>query len=286
MNTSEKARNIALPLRLAYVCILLALVSAACVMAGVAIDTSYEAGARYFTDTPNATAFLAIMIAATVFSFVALFIFKKEPIDLNGTPSAVLWIIRSSNLIPALLALNVAYFALTAESLGQWANTILLFATVTTVFFALKILPGATVPKVISAFGVFALGAVIIASLYLDHVIELNSHFKLLVQFGSVGVILGTVADARAFLSAPVSASTDPRKDEFVKIRAGGYLFLKSISLVLCASCATATLLCFAAGDAAFDASYCIYSMFYFAHAVSSVFEIAGALIPSIKSHI
>ena len=74
---------------------------------------------------------------------------------------------RCFSILPAIVALYVFYIALSDESLGTWGNAIMLTAFVSGLFFIFKMFKGAIVGKVICGLGVFALCAVIIASLYL-----------------------------------------------------------------------------------------------------------------------
>ena len=110
----------------------------------------------------------------------------------------------------------------------------------------------------------FALGAAIIALLYLDFNIELNSPFKLAVQFGAVALILGTIADARSMLS---------------RIKAGWFIFFKSISSSLCLICCGLIFTAFGRGFKIFPDVYFVLSTLYACYAINSIAEIISLFI-------
>ncbi len=260
--------------RTVLVCVLFALTLAACIFGSLAVSGEGEIG-NYLPHVAKATAFRITLACALAVAVALLFIFKndrkgKQP---NGEgeecePSRYLsvteLISRCLSVLPAIVAFYVFYFALTDESLGSWGNAVMTSAFVSALFFLFKIFKNARVGKVICGFGVFALSAVVIASLYLDHVIEINSDFKLLVQFGAAGVIMGTIADIRVTLS---------------RISRAWFISLKASALVLCAACSAVILSLSVAHGEAFPLSYFVYSRLYLACAVPFGFEIISALI-------
>lgn len=273
-------------LRLGYLCAILALTLAVCALGCVSVVSSCEKDARYFSPSIIPAVFAIGIVLAVALSFSALFIFRKERTDFTDTSDAYSKVTRCTNLLPALLSLCLSLFALFDESLGEWGNAVMICGAVASVFFIFKFLSRYAIAKVISGFGIFALGAVIIASLYLDLTVEINSHFKLLVQFGATGMLIGTIADLRAALSPKASEGSASSDSELVKIGVRGFIFLKSLALVPCLVCSAVIILYFAEGNAAFGLHYLIYSLLYLAFAVPCAMELIGAVISVVKSHI
>ena len=159
--------------------------------------------------------------------------------------------------------LYVFFFALTDESLGVWGNLIMVSAFVSALFFLFKTLPNARVGRVICGFGVFVFAAIVIASLYLDHVIEINSDFKLLVQFGAAGMLISTIADIRNTLS---------------RISDRCLLGFKAIAFILCSICPAVLLSLSGEFVEALPGYYYIYSWLYLVCAVASAIEMFSTL--------
>lgn len=286
MNDSIKNARTARYIRIGYLCVVVALALAACAIGCMAVISSCAPNARYFDRSPMFFTFIALLALTVVTSFASLFIFEKERIDVLSAQERYEKVAKYSNGVTVLASLLVAVFALVDDSFGEWGNTVLILSLVVCLFYALKTFSRAIVLTVISGFGVFVLSAVIIASLYLDQVIELNSHFKLLVQAGAAGMIFGTIADLRARLSPKVPEGSKVSDSDFFRIGVRGYLLLKSISLLLCSAPATVVIIYFLEGNTAFRAHYFIYSCLYLASAVPSLCELISATRSAIKSHI
>lgn len=215
-----------------------------------------EVNAKYLGESA-ATALTMTIVVAIVTPFVCAFLFPnkndKDSVERKGM----------NTLLPLAASFYLAFHTLTND-LGIWGDAILLLSIVAVVFFAIKMFSNNIVWKILSAFGVFALGAAIIALLYLDFNIELNSPFKLAVQFGAVALILGTIADARSMLS---------------RIKAGWFIFFKSIASSLCLICCGLIFTAFARGFKIFPDVYFVLSILYACYAINSIAEIASLFI-------
>lgn len=256
------------------VCVIFALTAAACVYGSLAVSGAEKLG-RYLPNSAESTAFSISLVAALV-AVVIMLIFGKVAeritVKVDGNSVAeeskatkVSWIIsRCFSIFPAAISFYVFYFAFSDESLGTWGNAVMLTAFITSLFFLFKIFKGMRAGKVISGFGVFALCAMIIASLYLDHEIELNSDFKLLVQFGAAGIILGTIADIRVVL---------------LRIKSRWYITLKAIAFILCVISSVIMLSAPVAESGLFPVAYFVYSKLYLAYVIPTALEIISALI-------
>lgn len=197
-------------------------------LAALATETS-KLSSHYLSDSGNYPPYTIVLICTLLLPFLSFIIIDKTTLEKEHV------IPRLSNIFPACGAAISAYlffYFSTAENIfegeNKWAGYISLCAGAASAFFILKIFGNKAFPKlaaglrVLTAIGVFALCTLIIISLYLDYSTELNSHFKLAVQFGAVGVMLGTMADARSALG---------------NVTVRRYIAFKSIALTLTSVC-------------------------------------------------
>ena len=215
-----------------------------------------DMNSKYLNEGAAATLTVAA-IASVVIPFICAFFFPS-PNNKGELERKSL-----NTLLPLAASFYLAFHTLTND-LGEWGDAILMLSLVAVVFFAIKMFSDNIVWKILCAFGVFALGASIIALLYLDFNIELNSPFKLAVQFGAVALILGTIADARSMLS---------------RIKAGWFIFFKSIASSLCLICCGLIFTAFARGFKILPETYFVLSILYACYAINSIAEIASLFI-------
>lgn len=274
--------------RLMLVFILFSSVITACAFGALAVSSADDFG-RYMPHTTESTLFRVFYLISLSMAIVLPFTCLKGSscvadsssvegqASVSEEPSMALisriasLASRFSFVLPAALSLYVAYFALADESLGTWGNAFLIASFVSALFFLFKTLREMRVIKALCGFGVFALGALVIASLYLDHVIEINSDFKLMVQFAAAGIILGTIADIRLLLSR-----TSRR----------WYILLKLVGFILCSICSAVIIPLMLKDGDALPASYLTYSWLYLAHALSTLFDILAWLFDGEQRHI
>lgn len=261
-------------IKVALVCVIFALTVAACIFGSLAVSGEGELG-RYLPKVEDSGHFRVCSISA-VAAVIVLLIFGKVADKVTGKvensdeaaesrlTSVFDCISRYLSILPAIASFYVFYFALSDESLGTWGNAVMVAALVSGVFFLLKLFKGACAGKVIGGFGIFALCAIIIASLYLDHEIELNSDFKLLVQFGAAGIIIGTMADIRKLLS---------------RIQTKWYIALKAIGFILCAVCPAVLLAPSVISCELFPSAYFVYSKLCFACVIPYGVEVISTLV-------
>lgn len=264
--------------RTVLVCVIFALTLTACISGSLAVSDE-DAITNYLPRVTESTVFKITLFTALAVSYALLFVTnrskgKQSTLDgqdrgkeVQGKPSRTARIIscisRYLSLLPSICSLYVFYFALSDESLGSWGNAVMITAFISAIFFLFKISGSLPVGTVLCGFGVFAFGAIVIASLYLDHVIEINSDFKLLVQFGAVGVIISAISDTRRVLS---------------RIASGWFISLKAIGFVLCSVCPAVIFSLPSIEGIEFPPCYSVYSLFYLACAVSFAFEIISEL--------
>ncbi len=210
-----------------------------------------EPNGKYLSGTGSLLLTVAVAISLTV-AIVGLLSFKSE------RSIEPIFRARAFSLIPELAALFLICH-LAMNNIGEWGNTILIFCLAATAFFVFKgqskVRPAF---RIAGAVGMLLLCTSIIALLYLDFEIELNSPYKMAVQFGAVGMMLGTIADARATLS---------------RIGAGWLVLLKSSASSLCLICAGLTLTAFARGTEVLPDIYFALSLLYLGYAISAIAE-------------
>lgn len=212
---------------------------------------------KYLTE-PASVALTVTVAAAILIPFICSILLSRK--SEGNTVTRISW----NSLLPLAASIFLAYHTL-VNDLGQWGNAILLLSLVATAFFILKMFNNRDTLKILCAIGMFALGTAIIGLLYLDFEIELNSPFKLAVQFGGVALMLGTIADARATLS---------------RIKTGWFIFFKSVASSLCLICAGLVFTAFARGFKILPDVYLVLAIFYACYAVNSIAEIMSASIP------
>ena len=216
-----------------------------------------DINAKYLADPAN-LALTVTVVAAILVPFVCAVLLSRKSQECSVTRTG--W----NSLLPLAASIFLSYHTL-VNDLGQWGDAILLLSLVATAFFILKMFNNSDTLKILCAIGVFALGTAIIGLLYLDFEIELNSPFKLAVQFGGVALMLGTIADARATLS---------------RIRSCWFVFFKSVASSLCLLCAGLVFTVFARGFKILPDVYLVLAIFYACYAVNSIAEIMSASIP------
>ena len=221
-----------------------------------------ESNSKYLDQSACST-LTAIILAALLLPFFCLFALKGKH-ELNGVKST-----RWISLAPAAASPYLSAHAL-LNDLGKWGDAILILSLIAAVFFILKPLNSKDALKLCGVVGMFLLGTTIIALLYLDFEIELNSPFKLAVQFGAVGLMIGTIADARAILS---------------RISAGWFVLLKSIASSLCLLCSGLIFVVFARGFEVLPEIYFVSALLYACYAISAMAEMISLSIAYLKSN-
>ena len=220
-----------------------------------------EVDEKYLSESWASAIILPLIAAVCLISLVAPFIFRR-----TEKPTASPLAVRFFSLFPTGAVIYLIYYTI-AHGVGDWDAAFIVSALVCIPFFAAKLSDGYRNLRVLSSLGVFALAALIIALLYLDHTIELNSSFKWAVQFGGVGLILGVISDSRAALS---------------RISSGWLVSLKGISLMLCLLCSGLVFTAFGCGFEVFPKSYLVFTVLYFCYSLSTVAELISLSVKAL----
>ncbi|MGM9644399.1 MAG: hypothetical protein ACI3X1_04865 [Eubacteriales bacterium] len=261
LEPQNKQRTVMRPLRFALPLISIALSLTVGFIAFFAVKLT-EIDEKYLSESWASALILPLIAAVCLISLVAPFIFKG-----SNKPTSSPLAVRLFSLFPTGAAIYLLYCSI-AHGVGDWDVAFILSALVCIPFFVSKLSDGYRNLKVLSSLGVFALSALVIALLYLDHTIELNSSFKWAVQFGGVGLILGVIADSRAALS---------------RISQGWFVFLKSVSLMLCLLCTGLVFTAFGCGFEVFPHSYLVFTVLYFCYSVSTIAELISVSIRALR---
>ena len=272
MLEQEEIKGVAKPrriLRIVVPLIFIALALACGIAAGLAAlylaDTAADSTpSRYFADS-WASASLCILIPVSVILPCSMpFLLKCSPSKkTNNAANALSWLVG--------LGAIALFVYIIMKGLGvSWDMGFALIALGAAVFFMLKPLHGREAAKIFFSFGVLSLGIAIIAMLYFDREIELNSPYKLAVQFGAVGVMLGTLADAREVMS---------------RITLGWSLLIKSTALTLTLTCIGSVVTAFAVGNTSLPEHYLIFALFYLPYSLMTATELLRVSLRAIKEY-
>ena len=240
------------------VCVLLPILVGA-----LAVSIAYECemNSKYVEDATLQSLIIA-SLAAILLPLTCVVCFRGQR---YSNKSIALRVVSS---LPSLPALYLAYHTLT-KGIGNWDGAIFFLSVAATVFFVLKLFDGKEAAKLICAFCIFALGTLIIAALYTDFFIELNSIYKIAVEFGAVALIIGTIADSRVVLN---------------RIGCGWFVALKSIAASLCLVCSGLIFTVFSRGFTVLPYSYFVLSLLFVCYAISALSEIILNGIGCLKS--
>ena len=276
MNDSKNYKDSAALFRTVCISAVIILAVTVAVIGCIAVVSTRTENSHYISKSVIRTLFFVGLVVSLISSVTLPISFKRARIDFTSSQDPFYAAGRYLSLLPALFSLLVSAFAIfEGGELAEWRAAVILLALCTTLFFTLKSLGRRGAGVILSGFASFMLFAVIIISLYLDLSIEINSHFKLLVQFGAVGMMLGTMADIRLMLTPKGSDDNA----ELVRIRGFGFVALKSLSLILTAACASVVSICFAAGNTSLGNHYLVYSLLYLAYAISVICELVATAV-------
>ncbi len=235
---------------------------ALCFTASAAASVS-NGGERYLANSVYASTLTVLIILSVILPFSAPIIYKGRRPD---KPSLFA---RLFSIIPAGAAVFTSVYAVLYGFGVKWDLAMICFALVSAIFFILKLFEKHKAAKLLTVFGVLALAVSIIALLYFDYEIELNSTYKLAVQFGAAGLILTAISDAR---------------HETDRLSLGWYILLKSISLSLSLLASSLVITAFVSLETALPISYLVFSVLYAANSVSLTSELIAAYVHDIKS--
>lgn len=280
MNDSKNCKDSAALLRTVCICAVIILAVTVAIIGCIAVVSTCTEDSHYIPRSVIRTVFFVGLALSLILSVTLPISFKRARIDFTSSQDPFYAAGRYLSLLPALFSLLVSAFAVfEGGELGEWRAAIILLALCTALFFTLKAFGRRGAGVILSGFTSFMLFAVIIISLYLDLSIEINSHFKLLVQFGAAGIMLGTMADLRLMLTPKESSEEAKANAELIRIRGFRFVALKSLSLITTAACASVVTIYFAAGNVSLGNHYLVYSLLCLAYAISVICELVATAV-------
>ncbi len=213
---------------------------------------SRDTASRYFAETWASHAFDLAVIASTAFALSAFFAFKSERNALKASRARETAFVE---LITVPTALLCAYRAFSDAEGGRIALAAAAIGAVFTILTLVSLFLLNSSLKVLKSYAEIIFCILIIISLYLEYEIEINSPYKLMIQFAAASVILSALAEARLELS-----------------RCSARLFVpaKLTKITLCTLCAAVNIVCFVIDGPIQDVDYLAYSLFFASEAICS----------------
>ncbi|MBE6584073.1 MAG: hypothetical protein E7649_03695 [Ruminococcaceae bacterium] len=265
--------------RLLVYLILTSIFASVCAVLGAIVTArSAEQGTRYFISQDLTPALYVTVALTVVFAVSSFFVFKniktiRDP-KLFGSklrfvyllPVAATVALAISKLLPSSNADTVKSLIKipASETYTAFFKLILLILLVLCAIYSfLHILRSPNrLLMLISGMAQTVFCIFIVASLYMDLLVELNSPYKLVVQFGAIFLAIDTCMELRGLISG-------------VSIRA--CVCSKTLSISFAAFC-FGVILCAAICDAGMlDTTYLLYSIYFICHAACSLFALCFA---------
>lgn len=236
---------------------------------------SFDGESRYFENSAPSIALAIASGAAVALAISAFFVFKG--VKLEKTPAKHR---KSALALRALTVIHAAFCAFYAisgisaaqdDKNGDASRTfavllIFLMFTLCAVYNVSHSIKLNKTLVIFSGFAQIAFCLYVIATLYFDRAVELNSPFKLIVQFTAAAIAIDTCMELRDVISG-------------VSTRA--YIAAKTLSVSLGLLCA-AIILCAVAKGAAIDGiGYVCYSSYFLLISICSDRELARVKYPT-----
>ena len=197
-------------------------VSAILIVAAITFSLSFGGESRYFISSPITTAFYVTLGAGVLFTMSSLVVFKGDAIRIkSGAVSAFFSCL--SAVSTAVLFIYYIYGDIATQNPGSSQEIFWRASAVNTSEKLIAALILVCIPALLycvcKAFRLnktltLFLGylrilffALIIATLYLDFSVELNTPVKLIIQFAAAAAMLGTVSDLRVIIGRAHAAT-------------------------------------------------------------------------------
>ena len=249
-------------------------VTAICIAVGALCSVlALDGETRYFTTQTASIAVLAVFALCTLLSIVALFVFGKSEVSTVNIKTSV----AKRLIFPEFAMMTVCtYFVLQPvakkmsnaakndgndAALTVIATALLLIALILGYLYSARFAFKNPSRTFISVMGIcrIVFFLYIITTLYFDMVVELNSPFKLIIQFSAVAAALQTCIEVRNVISGASQRA---------------YVAAKVLCATFGVLCFTLTCGAVAKGVPQPDSSYLIYAAYFATLALFSAYEI------------
>lgn len=251
-----------------YLCVSVGLAVLAAVAGGSCVLFSFDGQSRYFTESGWTIALSVLLALCAVCSIVALFLFKKTGANLEtaaSSPFRWLNVLTSVSLVACACTVIKKLELVNAKPIETGGELTLGMAAVLFMFLLCiayslsKIANRQGAIVTVSGMAELILCLYIIVTLYFDPIIEINSPFKLLIQFTAASVALAVCAEIRQRLSG---------------ISAAAYVTIKTFSAALGLT-SFAVMICLYAKDVTLDGYvYLVYSIYFAARTIPTIYDL------------
>ncbi len=232
------------------------------ITASIAVCVS-DMSSRYLSENLASAALTVLIITSLILPISAPIIFKgKKAADPQ------IWA-RDFSFIPGGAALCTAVYGILFGFDVPWELAIILLSVISAISYIIKPFDIFGFSKLPISLGTVGMGIAIIALLYFDFKVELNSPYKLAVQFGAAALILCAISDIRLGMG---------------RISHGWLILLKSISLSLTLLSSSLVITAFARGSAVLPMSYLVFAVMFAANALSISAELISISFDNARS--
>ncbi len=252
---ASKAFCVALPLCF----ILFSLITATVAFIAVTLT---DKGSHYLSASWAKDALSVLIVISILIPISALFVYRGQASILPHKRAGY-----ASYIIVAALIYAI-YFTVKIGLGDKWDLPFIILLSLSAVFFVQKQSHKHRTLTVLLSFSLLALATVIFALYYFDLSIEINSTYKTSIYFGSVGIMLHTLVDAREAMS---------------RIGSGAGVVLRSISLTLTVLPPSLIFISAAYGITDLPISYSVFSLIFFACSITTIAELISTSISAAR---
>ncbi len=226
----------------------------------LAYTSAMNNGSRFFNDSAASVILYVVLAIDMLFAFSALFLFKKnQKIESHSKLASY------SAAIPCLASVLVLVWSFIDASKkpdNVWAILIALASVFSAFYFLAQIIRFDSTLILISGYVSIFLCLFIIAKLYVDLAIEMNSPVKLAIQFAAAAVATSILSDLRNLIDRPGPSQ---------------FVFSKVCTIMLALFCAAGTFTEAIESALRYGWAYVIYPIFLIAYAIFSSVELFTA---------
>ena len=178
----------------------------------LAFTLGFETDIRYFNDSYFSIPFAIVAIAALALATSSLFLFKGASINRYPEP-----LLKFASVLPVIALIRLTLHTMwnellrlsqaSADGIDAAIDLWVVLLFITEIFAAAynlsEIFSKNKILKLVSGLAQMLFCIIVIAKLYVDFSVEINSPVKLILQFSAAAIILCTLSDLREELEIP-----------------------------------------------------------------------------------